>query len=91
MFIRCSNAILLVHIGTNNTDKEGTTIVRKTDTILSKGHCIFFIGSKNRACDVESRADHGMRKWRDHTSTRRDEQRRQRRNNIDSGEVQEPT
>ena len=33
-----------------------------------------FTGSKNRACDRERREDHGKRKWRDHTSTRRDEQ-----------------
>ena len=44
-----------------------------------------FTGSKNRACDRESREDHGKRKWRDHTSTRRrDEQHRQGRNNGDS-------
>ena len=43
-----------------------------------------FPGSKDRACDGESREDHGMRKGRDHTSTRRDEQRRQGRNNGDS-------
>ena len=29
-----------------------------------------FTGSKNRACDRESREDHGKRKWRDHTSSR---------------------
>ena len=38
-----------------------------------------FTGSKNRACDGESRADHGKRIWRVHTSTRRDEQHRQGR------------
>ena len=32
-----------------------------------------------------------MRKWRVHTGKRRDEQRRQGRNNSNSGEVQEPT
>ena len=48
-------------------------------------------GSKNRACNRESREDHGMRKWRVHTGTRRDEQRRQGRDNSNSGEVQEPT
>ena len=48
-------------------------------------------GSKNRACDRESRADHGKRKGRVQTGTHRDEQRRQGRNNSDSGEVQEPT
>ena len=48
------------------------------------GRSRVFTGSKNRACDRESREDHGKRKWRDHTSTRRDEQHRQGRNNGDS-------
>ena len=48
-------------------------------------------GSYNRACDRESRADHGKRKWRVHTSSHRDKQRRQGRNNSNSGDVQEPT
>ena len=48
-------------------------------------------GSKNRACDRESREDHGKRTWRVHTGTRRDEQHRQGRNNSNSGEVQETT
>ena len=39
----------------------------------------------------ESRTDNGKMKWRVHTSTRRDEHRRQGRNDSDSGEVQEPT
>ena len=41
------------------------------------GRSSVFTGSKNRSCDRESREDHGKRKWRDHTSTRRDEQHRQ--------------
>ena len=36
-----------------------------------------FTGSKNRACDRESREDRGKRKWRDHSGSRRDEQRRE--------------
>ena len=55
------------------------------------GRSSLFTGSKNRACDGESRADHGKRIWRVHTGTRRDEQHGQGRNNINSGEVQEPT
>ena len=43
-----------------------------------------FTGSNNRACDRESREDHGKMNWRDHTSTRRDEQHIQGRNNGDS-------
>ena len=50
-----------------------------------------FTGSKNRACDRESKADHGKRKWRVHTDTHRDEQCRQGTDNSDRGEVQEPT
>ena len=50
-----------------------------------------FTGSKNRACHRESIADHGKRKRRIHTDTHRDEQRRQGRDNSDSGEVQETT
>ena len=33
-----------------------------------------FTGSKNRACDGESRVDHVKMIWRVHTGTRRDEQ-----------------
>ena len=43
-----------------------------------------FTGSKNRAGDRESREDRGKRKWRDHTSTRRDEHHGQGRNSDDS-------
>ena len=48
------------------------------------GRSRVFTGSKNRACDREIREDHGKRKWRDHTSTRRDEHHIQGRNNGDS-------
>ena len=65
----------------------GDSIVRKTGKKLSKGggggRSSLFTGSKNRACDGESRADHGKRIWRVHTGTRRDEQHGQGRNNID--------
>ena len=48
----------------------GDSIVRKTDTRLSRGggRSTLFTGSKNRACDGESRADHGKRIWRVHTN-----------------------
>ena len=61
----------------NSTIYVGDSIVRKTDTRLSRGggRSSLFTGSKNRACDGESRADHGKRKGRDHTGTHRDEQR----------------
>ena len=48
------------------------------------GRSSLFTGSKNRTCDGESRADHGKRKWRVHTGTRRDEQLGPGRNNSDS-------
>ena len=47
------------------------------------GRSSLFTGSKNRACDGESRADHGKRIWRVHTGTRRDEQHGQGRNNTE--------
>ena len=56
-----------------------------------EGRSSLFTGSKNRARDRESRADHGKRKWRVHSDTHRDEERRQGRHNSISGEVQEPT
>ena len=37
------------------------------------GRSRVFTGSKDRACDRESREDHGKRKGRDHTGTHRDE------------------
>ena len=55
------------------------------------GRSSLFTRSKNRACDGESRADHGKRIWRFRTGTRRDEQRGQGRNNSDSREAQEST
>ena len=36
-----------------------------------------FTGSKDRACDRESREDHGKRKGRNHSGSRKDEQRGQ--------------
>ena len=76
----------------NSTIYVGDSIVRKTDTRLSKGKdVVVCTGSKNRACDGESREYYGKGKWRVHTSTHRDEQHRQGRNNSNSGEVQEPT
>ena len=69
----------------NSTIYVVDSIVRKSDTRLSRGEDFVVVtGSKNRACDGESRADHGKRIWRVHTSTRRDEQHGQGRNNSDS-------
>ena len=60
----------------------GDSIVRKTDTRLSKGEEV--VVCLPGACDRESRRDHGKRKWRVHTGTHRDEQRGQGRNNSDT-------
>ena len=64
----------------------GDSIVRKTYNIEQGGgrSSSLFTGSKNRACDGESRADHGKRIWRVHTGTHRDEQHGQGRDNSDS-------
>ena len=65
----------------------GDSIVRKTDTRLSKGEDVVVClpGARlEQVTERESRADHGKRKWEVHTSTRRDEQHRQGRNNGDS-------
>ena len=52
-----------------------------------------FTGSKDRACDREreSREDHGKRKWRNHSGSRRDEQRGQGGDNGDCGQIEEAT
>ena len=59
---------------------------------MSKGEDVVVClpGARIEHCR-ESRADHGKMKWRVHTGTHRNEQRRQGRNNSNSGEVQEPT
>ena len=62
----------------------GDSIVRKTDTILSKGEDIVVClpgariehateRERERERERESSEDRGKRKWRIHTSTRRDE------------------
>ena len=48
-------------------------------------------GRWDRMEKEERHTQHGKRKWRVHTVPHRDEQRRQGRDNSDSGEVQEPT
>ena len=58
----------------NSAIYVGDSIVRKTDSRLNKGEdVVVCTGSKDRACDRESREDHGKRKGRDHTGTHRDE------------------
>ena len=56
-----------------------------------EGRSSLFTGSKDRACDRESREDHGKRKGRNHSGSRRDEQRGQGGDNGDCGQVQELT
>ena len=64
----------------------GDSIMRKTDSRLSKGEVVVVCLPGARIEHVTERVEKiiGKRKWRDHTSTRRDEQRRQGRNNGDS-------
>ena len=63
----------------------GDSIVRKTDTRLSKGQDVVVCLPGARIEHVtESREDHGKRKGRNHSGSRRDEQRGQGRNNGDS-------
>ena len=80
------SAAVIYGIKRNSMIYVGDSIVRKADTRLSEGKDVVVClpGARIRVCDGESREDHGKRKWRDHTSTRRDEQRRQGRNNGDS-------
>ena len=76
----------------NSTIYVGDSIVRKTDTRLSKGKDVVACLPGARIEHVtESREDYGKGKWRVHTGTHRDEQHRKGRNNSNSGEVQEPT
>ena len=53
--------------------------------------CSVFTGSKDRACDIESRELHGKMKGRNHSGSRRDEQRGQGGDNGDFVQVQEST
>ena len=83
------SAAVIDGIKWNSTIYVGDSIVRKTDTILSKGEdvVVCLLGAiieRVTERERESREDHGKRKWRDHTSTHRNEQRRQGRNNGDS-------
>ena len=79
------SAAVIDGIKRNTTIYVGDSIIRKTDSRLSKGEDVVVCLPGARIEHVtESREDHGKRKWRDHTSTPRDEQHRQGRNNGDS-------
>ena len=79
------SAAVIDGIKRNTTIYVGDSIIRKTDTRLSKGEDVVVCLPGARIEHVtESREDRGKRKWRDHTSTRRDEQHGQGRNNGDS-------
>ena len=69
------SAAVIDGIKRNSRIYVGDSIVRKTDTMIEQGggRSSVFTGSKDRACDRESREDHGKRKGRDHTGTHRDE------------------
>ena len=57
----------------------GDMIYCSTFVLQGEGRSSLFTGSKDRACDRESREDHGKRKGRNHSGSRRDEQRGQGR------------
>ena len=80
------SAAVIDGIKRNTTIYVGYSIIRKTDSRLSKGEDVVVClpGARIEQYDRESREDHGKRKWRDHISTRRDKQHRQGRNNGDS-------
>ena len=79
------SAAVIDGIKRNSTIYVGDSIIRKTESRLSKGEDVVVCLPGARIEHVtESREDRGKRKWRDHTSTRRDEQHRQGRNNGDS-------
>ena len=81
------SAAVIDGIKRNSMIYVGDSIVRKADTRLSKGEDVVVCLPGARIENVterESREDHGKRKWRIHTSTRRGEQRGQGRNNGDS-------
>ena len=58
---RSYSAAVIYDTKRNSRIYVGDSIVRKTYTRLSRGggRSSLFTGSKNRACDGESRADHG--------------------------------
>ena len=83
------SAAVIYGIKRNSMIYVGDSIVRKTDTRLSKGEDVVVCLPGARIEHVtererESSDDHGKRKWRVHSGTRRDEQRGQGRNNGDS-------
>ena len=72
----------------NSTIYVGDSIVRKTDTRLSEGKDVVVCLPGARIEHVTERVEQIMGRGND---THRDEQRRQGRDNSDSGEVEEPT
>ena len=89
------SATMIDGIKRNSTIYMGDYIVRKADSILSKGGDVVVClpgariehtteRERDRERERESRADHGRRKWRVHNGTHRNEQRRQGRSNCDS-------
>ena len=70
----------------NSTIYVGDSIVRKTDTRLSRGEDVVVCLPGARIEHVTERVEQimGRELWRVHTSTRRDEQHGQGRNNSDS-------
>ena len=76
------SAAVIEGLKRNSTIYVGDSIVRSTYTTLSKGEdvvvCLPGTRIEHRVYSQrESRTDNGKMKWRVHTSTRRDEHRRQ--------------
>ena len=68
---------------TNSRIYVGDSIVRKTDSTLTKNEGIVVCSPGTRIEQVTQRGNHGAWKWRVHTGPYRDEQRRQGRNYRD--------
>ena len=70
----------------------GDSIVRKTDARLNKGDDVVVClpGARiEHVTERESGEDNGKKKWRNHSGSRRDEQRGQGGDNGDCGQIQE--
>ena len=74
-------AFLMVILDTTAEEEESSATKKGLENSTDEkqkieqggGRSSVFTGSKDRACDRESREDHGKRKGRDHTGTHRDE------------------
>ena len=78
----------------NATTYVGDSIVRKTDARQNKGEDVVVClpGARiGHVTERDSREDHGKRKGRNHSGSRRDEHHGQGGDNGDCGQIQEAT